>query len=68
MKEIITDTDVTLISVSTTITPGYRLVCIDMHDGSEKDSVILTERGEVESVIKALQNSLDYWYAHQAVN
>ncbi|YP_009859237.1 hypothetical protein HWD29_gp151 [Klebsiella phage KpS8] len=36
MKEIITNTDATVISVSTTITPGYRLVCIDMHDGSEK--------------------------------
>lgn len=68
MKEIITDTDATVISVSTTITPGYRLVCIDMHDGSEKDAVILTERREVEAMITALQNSLNCWDDHQAVN
>lgn len=68
MKEIITDTDATVISVSTTITPGYRLVCIDMLDGEDKDAVILTERREVEAMITALQNSLNFWDDHQAVN
>lgn len=68
MKEIITDTDATVISVSTTITPGYRLVCIDMLDGEDKDVVILTERREVEAMITGLQNSLDYWDNHQLVN
>lgn len=68
MKEMITDTDTTEIFVSTTITPGYRLVSIQMNDGKDKDSVILTERKEVEAMITALQNSLKYWDDHQAVN
>lgn len=67
MEEIITKTDVVTLSVKTTMTPGFRTVtirCIEQRVDEEvidDDMVVLLDRGEVERVIKALQNTLDKW-------